>query len=115
MINKETPNVKKRHRRIKNSNNKNSDGLEDSDGYEFMIVSLDNKQWHFEATNGDDREAWVTAIEQQILSSLQGLESDKSKYHASKITDKATFQAIRAIKGNSHCIDCDKQSKCHMI
>ncbi len=25
----------------------------DSDGYEFMIVSLDNKQWHFEAQSTD--------------------------------------------------------------
>ena len=23
----------------------------DSDGYEFFIVSLDNKQWHFEASS----------------------------------------------------------------
>lgn len=27
--------------------------LLDSDGYEFVIVSLDNKQWHFEAQNGE--------------------------------------------------------------
>ena len=25
----------------------------DSDGYEFVIVSLDNKQWHFEAQSGE--------------------------------------------------------------
>ena len=25
----------------------------DSDGYEFVIVSLDNKQWHFEAPSVD--------------------------------------------------------------
>lgn len=115
LIGKDTPNVKKRHRRLKTSSSKKDDGIDDSDGYEFMIVSLDNKQWHFEATNGEDREAWVTAIEQQILNSLQGLESDKSKYNAGKIPDRATFQAIRMVKGNSHCIDCDKPSKrlCH--
>lgn len=27
--------------------------VSESDGYEFMIVSLDNKQWHFEAQNSD--------------------------------------------------------------
>lgn len=43
----------------------------DSDGYEFLIVSLDNKQWHFEASNSEERDEWVSAIEQQILNSLQ--------------------------------------------
>ena len=38
----ETPSVKKRHRRMKSSSNKAND-LEDCDGYEFQIVSLDNK------------------------------------------------------------------------
>ena len=45
--------------------------ISDSDGYEFFIVSLDNKQWHFEAGNSEERDEWVTAIEQQILNSLQ--------------------------------------------
>lgn len=43
----------------------------DYDGYEFLIVSLDNKQWRFEAASIDERNEWVAAIEQQILSSLQ--------------------------------------------
>ena len=51
----------------------------DSDGYEFVIVSLDNKKWHFEADSAEEREEWVQAIEQQILSSLQSNESTKSK------------------------------------
>ena len=53
---KDTPNVKKRHRRAKSGTNKGGGGAgaagddgNDSDGYEFMIVSLDNKTWHFEA------------------------------------------------------------------
>jgi Arf-GAP/GTPase/ANK repeat/PH domain-containing protein 1/3 len=45
--------------------------ITDSDGYEFFIVSLDNKQWHFEAGNSEERDEWVSAIEQQILNSLQ--------------------------------------------
>ncbi|XP_050033417.1 centaurin-gamma-1A-like isoform X2 [Dermacentor andersoni] len=107
----ETPNVKKRHRRMKSTGAKNFEAMEDSDGYEFIIVSLDNKQWQFEASNGDDREGWVSAIEQQILSSLQGNESSKAKSRMNSIVDSATsIQAIRTtVPGNSHCADCDTQ------
>ncbi|KAK0048142.1 centaurin-gamma-1A, partial [Biomphalaria pfeifferi] len=78
---RDTPNVKKRHRRAKSGGIKNSnpgDG-EDSDGYEFVIVSLENKQWHFEAQSGEERDEWVDAIEQQILSSLQANDAGKNK------------------------------------
>jgi Arf-GAP/GTPase/ANK repeat/PH domain-containing protein 1/3 len=40
---------------------------------------LDNKQWHFEASSNEEREEWVQAIEQQILSSLQTNETNKLK------------------------------------
>ncbi|XP_040065968.1 centaurin-gamma-1A isoform X3 [Ixodes scapularis] len=105
----ETPIVKKRHRRMKSTGAKNFEAMEDSDGYEFIIVSLDNKQWQFEASSGDDREGWVSAIEQQILTSLQGNESSKAKGRMNSIADTATsVQAIRtAVPGNSHCADCD--------
>lgn len=76
-----TPSVKKRHlhRRIKSNGAKTGLGgggsandNEDADGgFEFHIVSLDNKQWFFEANSVDERDEWVAAIEQQILSSLQ--------------------------------------------
>ena len=68
-----TPNVKKRHhhRRMK-SNGVKMDGAEnEQEQYEFHIVSLDNKQWHFEASSVEERDEWVQAIEQQILNSLQ--------------------------------------------
>ena len=39
--------------------------------FEFHIVSLDNKQWLFEAASVEERDEWVSAIEQQILNSLQ--------------------------------------------
>ena len=45
--------------------------LSESDMFEFHIVSLDNKQWLFEAASAEEREEWVCAIEQQILNSLQ--------------------------------------------
>jgi len=34
-------------------------------------LSIHNKQWHFEASSVEERDEWVAAIEQQILSSLQ--------------------------------------------
>ncbi|KFM58698.1 Centaurin-gamma-1A, partial [Stegodyphus mimosarum] len=105
----DTPIVKKRHRRMKSTGLRNMDALDDSDDHEFIIVSLDNKQWHFEASSSDDREAWITAIEQQILTSLQGNESCKTKSGRTTSTvDPASIQAIKnSIPGNSHCVDCD--------
>ena len=101
---------KKRHRRGK-SHGSGKNGDDDSDGNEFRIVSLENKQWQFEAVNTDDRDNWVSAIEQQILSSLQNMESEKSKYKNNSCVDQATIQAIRTVPGNTNCIDCDYPSK----
>lgn len=53
----------------------------DTDGYEFLIVSLDNKQWQFEANSSEDRDEWVAAIEQQILNSLQVSDINNLCYH----------------------------------
>lgn len=83
----------------------------DADGYEFYIVSLDNKQWHFEASNSEERDEWVSAIEQQILNSLQGNESSKAK-RINNPMEAASIQSIRArVAGNSTCVDCDAPSK----
>jgi hypothetical protein len=38
---------------------------------DFVILSIHNKQWHFEASSVEERDEWVAAIEQQILCSLQ--------------------------------------------
>ncbi|KAJ8888273.1 hypothetical protein PR048_007760 [Dryococelus australis] len=103
----ETPNVKKRHRRMKSSGMRNTE-FDDSDGYEFFIVSLDNKQWHFEAGSSEERDEWVMAIEQQILNSLQGNESSKSKSRLNSSVDTTAIQSIRTrVPGNGHCVDCD--------
>lgn len=103
----ETPNVKKRHRRMKSSGNKNAE-CEDSEGYEFSLVSLDNKQWLFEAVSQEERDEWVTAIEQQILSSLQGNESNKSRTRQTLSIDPQTIVAIKnQVPGNPNCVDCD--------
>lgn len=117
-----TPNVKKRHhhRRMKSngvktssgtagSGNSGGDGDDPDGGFEFHIVSLDNKQWHFEASSAEERDDWVAAIEQQILNSLQGNESSKAKSGSS--TSMMDLQAIRTLKsdisGNTKCVDCD--------
>lgn len=46
---------------------------------EFTIVSLDGKRWRWEVVAGGgagaagaERDAWVAAVEAQILASLQG-------------------------------------------
>ncbi|KAL3836901.1 hypothetical protein ACJMK2_022307, partial [Sinanodonta woodiana] len=103
----ETPHVKKRHRRVKSGGLKNSDAGQgdDSDDCEFVIVSLYNKQWHFEAQSHEEREEWITAIEQQILASLQGNESKKQTS-----TDPAGILAIRNTRGNNLCADCGAPS-----
>lgn len=104
----ETPNVKKRHRRAKSGGLKSTDPSQgdDSDGYEFQIVSLHNKEWQFEATTHDERDEWVAAIEQQILASLQGNESSKKQ----STTDPAGILAIRNTRGNNLCADCGAAS-----
>ncbi|XP_052806812.1 centaurin-gamma-1A-like isoform X16 [Mya arenaria] len=99
----ETPNVKKRHRRAKSGGIKDSGQGDDQEGYEFHIVSLFNKQWQFEACSIDERDEWVTSIEQQILASLQGNESSGKKQST---TDPAGILAIRNTRGNNLCADC---------
>ncbi|KAM7351723.1 centaurin gamma 1A isoform 1-T3 [Cochliomyia hominivorax] len=101
----QTPNVKKRHRRMKSSSVKSNE-IDDSDGYEFYIVSLDSKQWHFEAANSEERDEWVAAIEQEIFKSLQTIESTKMK--PATTSELASMVTIRTrVPGNGYCVDCD--------
>lgn len=123
----ETPNAKKRHRRLphgnaSNSTNSNGAGGED-DGDEniFIIVSLD-KQWYFEAQTNEERDEWVQAIEQQILCSLQNIESSKAaraaKIGGPSMADFNSIQTIKQISGNGFCADCEQISEekhFHMI
>lgn len=78
----------------------------DSDAYEFYIVSLEGKQWHFEAASSEERDEWVTVIEQEIFKSLQANISSKSKPLTSN--DLASMQTIKnRVPGNGFCVDCD--------
>ncbi|XP_074653426.1 arf-GAP with GTPase, ANK repeat and PH domain-containing protein 1-like [Tubulanus polymorphus] len=105
----DTPNIKKRHKRAKSGALKNVDSnqQDDSDAFEFMIVSIDNKTWHFEGANHEEREEWVSAIEQQILCSLQANQSGKSKSRTMTLSDPSAVQTIRMVRGNGYCADCD--------
>ena len=123
----ETPNAKKRHRRAQTTNlagvtpgsgtpksSSNPTGADDDvEEHIFIIVSLD-KQWYFEAQSNEERDEWVQAIEQQILCSLQNIESSKAA-RAAKIggPSMADFHSIQTIKqspGNTFCADCDQSS-----
>ncbi|KAK1126347.1 hypothetical protein K0M31_004974 [Melipona bicolor] len=79
---------------------KSSNAQEDS--FEFSIISLENKTWHFEANNAEDRDSWISAIEQQILSSLQNSDGDKKNE-----TDAFKMHCIKnKVSGNDACVDC---------
>ena len=123
----ETPSAKKRHRRVQNhsnngpnsgttpkSSNNSNGGEEDGDENVFIIVSLD-KQWYFETQSGEERDEWVQAIEQQILCSLQNIESSKAaraaKIGGRSMADFNSIQTIKQISGNGFCADCDQISK----
>jgi hypothetical protein len=124
----ETPNAKKRHRRLQQTNatnsinnsgtpksmSNNNGGDDDGDENVFIIVSLD-KQWYFEAQSNEERDEWVQALEQQILFSLQNIESSKAaraaKIGGPTMADTASIQTIKQIPGNGFCADCDQISK----
>ncbi|XP_065268996.1 arf-GAP with GTPase, ANK repeat and PH domain-containing protein 1 isoform X3 [Emys orbicularis] len=84
-------------------------GTEQEENFEFIIVSLTGQTWHFEATTYEERDAWVQAIESQILASLQSCESSKNKSRLTSQNEAMALQSIRNIRGNSHCVDCEAQ------
>lgn len=51
----------------------------DEENADFIIVSSSGQMWHFEASSQEERDSWVTAIESQILASLQSCESARNK------------------------------------
>ncbi|XP_074766351.1 arf-GAP with GTPase, ANK repeat and PH domain-containing protein 1 isoform X14 [Athene noctua] len=87
-----------------------SPNSEQEENFEFIIVSLTGQTWHFEATTYEERDAWVQAIESQILASLQSCESSKNKSRLTSQNEAMALQSIRNIRGNSHCVDCEAQN-----
>ncbi|XP_041656176.1 arf-GAP with GTPase, ANK repeat and PH domain-containing protein 2 isoform X4 [Cheilinus undulatus] len=74
---------------------------------DFIIVSFTGQTWHFEAQSQEDRDSWVSAIESQILASLQSCESGRNKARRSSQSEAVALQAIRNAKGNGLCVDCE--------
>uniref|UniRef100_A0A665UPQ2 Arf-GAP with GTPase, ANK repeat and PH domain-containing protein 1-like n=1 Tax=Echeneis naucrates TaxID=173247 RepID=A0A665UPQ2_ECHNA len=74
---------------------------------DFIIVSFTGQTWHFEAPSQEERDSWVTAIESQILASLQSCESGRNKARRSSQSEAVALQGIRNAKGNSLCVDCE--------
>ncbi|XP_031421685.1 arf-GAP with GTPase, ANK repeat and PH domain-containing protein 2 isoform X3 [Clupea harengus] len=77
----------------------------EEDNADFIIISSTGQTWHFEATSQEERDAWVQAIESQILACLQGCESSRRKARRNSQSELA-LQAIRNAKGNNRCVDC---------
>lgn len=85
-----------------------------------MIVNMDSKQWHFEAGSSEERDEWVTAIEQAILNSLQVRESYKAAAAAAALGPRGgnscavgpeIVSTLRAVAGNDQCADCGAAGK----
>uniref|UniRef100_A0A8C5DVV0 Arf-GAP with GTPase, ANK repeat and PH domain-containing protein 1-like n=1 Tax=Gouania willdenowi TaxID=441366 RepID=A0A8C5DVV0_GOUWI len=80
---------------------------EDEENADFIIVSFTGQSWHFEAPSLEERDSWVSAIESQILASLQSCESGRNKARRSSQSEAVALQAIRNAKGNGLCVDCE--------
>lgn len=77
----------------------------EEESVDFIIISSTGQSWHFEAQSQEDRDAWVQAIESQILASLQSCES-RNKARRNSQSEAVALQAIRNAKGNDLCVDC---------
>ncbi|XP_054980866.1 arf-GAP with GTPase, ANK repeat and PH domain-containing protein 3 isoform X1 [Sorex araneus] len=82
-------------------------GTDAEESFEFVVVSLTGQTWHFEASTAEERELWVQSVQAQILASLQGCRSAKDKTRLGNQNAALAVQAVRTVRGNSFCIDCD--------
>ncbi|XP_059963463.1 arf-GAP with GTPase, ANK repeat and PH domain-containing protein 3 isoform X2 [Mesoplodon densirostris] len=103
---------RKKHRRKKSTGTPRPDGpssaAEEAEAsFEFVVVSLTGQTWHFEAATAEERELWVQSVQAQILASLQGCRSAKDKTRPGNQNAALAVQAVRTVRGNSFCIDCD--------
>lgn len=99
---------KKGHRRVKSGSGPKVDLDPEMTDWEFTIVSLEAKSWQFAAVTQEERDDWVQAIEQQILSCLQSNESGREKTRGSSSSSANGFDmlSIRNTDGNDVCVDC---------
>ncbi|XP_059396502.1 arf-GAP with GTPase, ANK repeat and PH domain-containing protein 1-like isoform X3 [Carassius carassius] len=96
---------KKRNRSINLKGDAAAGQAEEEESSDFIIISSTGQSWHFEAQSQEDRDAWVQAIESQILASLQSCES-RNKARRNSQSEAVALQAIRNAKGNDLCVDC---------
>ncbi|XP_023568668.1 arf-GAP with GTPase, ANK repeat and PH domain-containing protein 3 isoform X2 [Octodon degus] len=92
---------------MERSNTQLGGGPEAEESFEFVVVSLTGQTWHFEASTAEERELWVQSVQAQILASLQGCRSAKDKTRLGNQNAALAVQAVRTVRGNSFCIDCD--------
>ncbi|XP_064431795.1 arf-GAP with GTPase, ANK repeat and PH domain-containing protein 3 isoform X4 [Mirounga angustirostris] len=92
---------------LERSNTQLGGGAEAEESFEFVVVSLTGQTWHFEASTAEERELWVQSVQAQILASLQGCRSTKDKTRLGNQNAALAVQAVRTVRGNSFCIDCD--------
>jgi hypothetical protein len=70
-------------------------------GTHFTIVSLDSTEWRFDAESPAERSEWVTAIQQQILSSLQTMCSERQQ-RQQMMDNSAAAAAAAGSGGHGH-------------
>ncbi|XP_042129150.2 arf-GAP with GTPase, ANK repeat and PH domain-containing protein 3 isoform X8 [Peromyscus maniculatus bairdii] len=92
---------------MERSNTQLGGGTEAEESFEFVVVSLTGQTWHFEASTAEERELWVQSVQAQILASLQGCRSAKDKTRLGNQNTALAVQAVRTVRGNSFCIDCE--------
>ncbi|XP_021515007.1 arf-GAP with GTPase, ANK repeat and PH domain-containing protein 3 isoform X3 [Meriones unguiculatus] len=92
---------------MERSNTQLSGATEAEESFEFVVVSLTGQTWHFEASTAEERELWVQSVQAQILASLQGCRSAKDKTRLGNQNTALAVQAVRTVRGNSFCIDCE--------
>ncbi|XP_029390262.1 arf-GAP with GTPase, ANK repeat and PH domain-containing protein 3 isoform X1 [Mus pahari] len=92
---------------MERSNTQLGGATEAEESFEFVVVSLTGQTWHFEASTAEERELWVQSVQAQILASLQGCRSAKDKTRLGNQNTALAVQAVRTVRGNSFCIDCE--------
>ncbi|XP_052028974.1 arf-GAP with GTPase, ANK repeat and PH domain-containing protein 3 isoform X2 [Apodemus sylvaticus] len=92
---------------MERSNTQLGGATEAEESFEFVVVSLTGQTWHFEASTAEERELWVQSVQAQILASLQGCRSAKDKTRLGNQNPALAVQAVRTVRGNSFCIDCE--------
>lgn len=92
---------------MERSNTQLGGATEAEESFEFVVVSLTGQTWHFEASTAEERELWVQSVQAQILASLQGCRSAKDKTRLGNQNTALAVQAVRTVRGNSLCIDCE--------